>query len=112
MIYRDRQTASNSLCSRTTLHFTYAAIIIVTPPAITGAIDELTRWLRLWRIKTLQSAFRYGSKPPQPAYSVGRYLRAAAGTPLLRRPRNVLSDPPDALTSEVEKLAEAKHAIR
>ncbi|GBP32528.1 hypothetical protein EVAR_23939_1 [Eumeta japonica] len=26
----------------------------------------------------------------------------------LRRPRNVLSDPPDALTSEVEKLAEAK----
>ncbi|GBP11871.1 Probable RNA-directed DNA polymerase from transposon BS [Eumeta japonica] len=26
----------------------------------------------------------------------------------LKRPRNVLSDPPDALTSEVEKLAEAK----
>ncbi|GBP89511.1 hypothetical protein EVAR_52561_1 [Eumeta japonica] len=105
MIYRDRQTASNSLCSRTTLHFTYAAIIDTTP-RLQRAIDELTRWLRLWRIKTLQSV-RYGSNH-QPAYSVGRYLRAAAGTPFLRRPRNVLSDPPDALTSEVEKLAEAK----
>ncbi|GBP06633.1 hypothetical protein EVAR_92607_1 [Eumeta japonica] len=61
-------------------------------PRFHRAIDKLTQWLRFWRIELIVSTV--SCEPPAPYH-------------FCRRPRNILSDPPDDITVEVEKIIEA-----
>ncbi|GBP90877.1 hypothetical protein EVAR_78527_1 [Eumeta japonica] len=128
-IYRDRRRlASNSRYSRT-IPRSFTDVGIGAPDSPSSpqrAIDELGQWFRKWRIEVnpdksaaiqfkdleLPTISKYMKDASKRFFDIAgshpnALLRAAVDYQpphpyLIRRPRNVLTDPPDALTAAVE----------
>ncbi|GBP39834.1 hypothetical protein EVAR_29064_1 [Eumeta japonica] len=108
--------------------FTEVGIGAPDSPSLQRAIDELGQWFRKWRIEVnpdksaaiqfkdleLPTISKYMKDASKRFFDIAgshpNAFRAAVDyqpphpTHLIRRPRNVLTDPPDALTAAVESL--------
>ncbi|GBP27639.1 hypothetical protein EVAR_12683_1 [Eumeta japonica] len=96
MIYRYRRKASNSRGLRIILQYTYAVLAFETLLRLDVNPDKI-------------AAIRFND--PNPFISSAATYESPPAYHFLRWSRNILSDPPDTFTTEVERLIEVRRGF-